>query len=535
MNTDQEIMEGAQEQNVVPEKRAPSAALVEFLEQFERESAPEDTIRCAINFMRTAISQTGTPRFKDFWEVRRLCLPFFKENLNPKVRVLLWGEYIELSGEARRIKEILDEQSSFAAEQIELAIAALEHDLEHFDQFLASTPALFIPKECTLLMEKKDFYIAVQKELDLLNTMASRINALRKEVVKTEMRVRYKNRFFDRLSAAGDRVFPRRKDLIKQISEEFSVDVTYFVEHEFNDNGQEMPPLFVLREEIKALQLMAKELTLNTQAFTETRLRLSTCWDKIRDCEKERKKEFAQKKQSYKQNYDLVFEKINAFAEICQNPELAQDECQRQTEEIQSFMHAQELGRDEVRMLRDELQKAKKPVLDRFREKEVERERLEKEEDLKNKEKLQDLRAQLVLLAQDVDQLDSQAFIEKRDQLLVEFERFSLNKVDKQGVDRLLKQVKDQINEKKEKAIMALSADDLEAFEQLKSALQERKQQRQEIREQLELYRKALGGSGLDFEKSMSYAELVETEKARLEKANAAIYEIEEKISEFQG
>jgi hypothetical protein len=535
MNTDQEIMEGAQEQQVNSEKRAPSAALVEFLQQFERESAPEDMIRLAINFMRTAISQAGTPRFKDFWEVRRLCLPFFKENLNPKIRVLLWGEYIELSGEARRIKEILDEQSAFAAEQIELAIAALEHDLEHFDQFLALAPSPFISKESGLLMDKKDFYLSVQKELNLLNTMASRINGLRKEVVKTEMRVRYKNRFFDRLSVAGDKIFPRRKELIKQISEEFAQDVYCFVENNFNEDGQGMSPLFILREEIKGLQLMAKELTLNTQAFTETRLQLSKCWDRIRDFEKERKKEFAQKRQSYKQNYDLVVEKIHAFAEICQNQELTQEECHRQSEAILDFMQTLELGRDEVRMLRDELQKAKKPVLDRFKEKELERNRLEKEEDIRRQEKLQEFRGQLNRLAQDMDQLEMQSFIEQRDQLLTELERFSLNKVERQGIERLFKQVKDQISEKKEKAIMALSADDLEAFEQLKLALQERKQQRQEIREQLEHYRKALGSSGFDFEKAMAYGELVEAEKARLEKANAAIYEIEEKIAEFQG
>lgn len=535
MNTDQDIMEGAQEQKDVPEKKASSAALVEFLEQFERESNPEDRIRQAINFMRAAISQLGTPRFKDFWEVRRLCLPLFKENLNPKVRVLLWGEYIELSGEARRIKEILDEQSAFAAEQIELAIAALEHDQDHFDQFLSQSAELAIPEACFTLLQKKDLYNSLQRELNLLNTMASRINALRKEVVKTEMRVRYKNKFFDRLSSSGDRVFPRRKDLIKKISEEFVADVANFLGVNFEADPQNAPPLFVLREEIKALQLMAKELTLNTQAFTETRLQLSKCWDKIRDLEKERKKDFAQKKQSYKQNYDLVFEKILAVAETCQNPEVTQEEIHRVSEEIHELLQTLELGRDEYRVLRDELQKAKRPALERFREKEVEKERLEKEEDQKRQEKLQDLRNQLHLLAQDVDQLEMHAFIEKRDQLLVEFERFSLNKAERQVVDRLLKQIKDHANEKKEKAIMALSADDLEALEKLRCALQERKQQRQEIREQLEQYRKALGGSGLDIEKSMSYGELVEAEKARLEKANAAIQEIEEKISELEG
>ena len=52
-----------------------------------------------------------------------------------------------------------------------------------------------------------------------------------------------------------------------------------------------------------------------------------------------------------------------------------------------------------------------------------------------------------------------------------------------------------------------LSEDDLKALEQLKEVLEERKLRRQEIKNQLESYRKLLGGSGFDFEKAMMYRE----------------------------
>lgn len=65
--------------------------------------------------------------------------------------------------------------------------------------------------------------------------------------------------------------------------------------------------------------------------------------------------------------------------------------------------------------------------------------------------------------------------------------------------------------------------------------MQQRKERRQEIKQQLEIYRKALGGSNLDFEKAMHYQELVQQEKERLDKANAAIEEIEQKIAELEG
>jgi hypothetical protein len=536
MDMDQEASVGVSEQETDLVKKPLSTAVVDFLALFGQEATPDEKIRTAIGFMRTAISQTGTPRFKDFWEVRRLCLPLFKENLNPKVRVQLWSEYIELSGEARRIKEILDEQSSFAAEQIELAIAALENDLAHYEQLLSQVPPILFPEHCATLLQKREVYNLLQRELNLLNTMASRVNALRKEVVKTEMRVRFKNRFFDRLSACGDRVFPQRKEQIKKISDQFSSDVAEFLKVHFEKVSSKTLPLFVLRDEIKALQSMAKELTLNTQAFTETRLQLSKCWDQIREMEKERKKDFAQKKQAHKQNFDLVMEKIKIVAEKCLQEEgMTHEEINALAEEVLEFMKEIELGRDEVRHLRDELQKAKKPVLDRYREKEQERLMQEKEEDLKRQHKLQDFKNQLQALLQEGDQIEIAALIERRDQLMNEFERLSLKKAEKQVIERLFKQVKDCLNEKKEKAVMALSADDLEALEQLKAALQERKQQRQEIRELLENYRKALGGSGLDFEKAMAYGESVEIEKERLERANAAIQEIEEKISDLQG
>ena len=44
--------------------------------------------------MRSSVSQGETPRFKDFWEARRLCLPLFKENVPVKVRTQLWAEYV---------------------------------------------------------------------------------------------------------------------------------------------------------------------------------------------------------------------------------------------------------------------------------------------------------------------------------------------------------------------------------------------------------------------------------------------------------
>lgn len=519
---------------VKSEKRGISPLFAEFLQKLDAEASAEGKIRVSIDFMRNALASSGTPRFKDFWEGRRICLPLFKENISPKVRSQLWSSYIELSTEAKRLKDILDEQSAFAIEQIELAIQALERDLENYDLILSQAQADSLFYDCYSLQEKKELYEAIQKELALLNTLASRVNALRKEVVKTEMRIRIKNKLLERLSVCGDRIFPKRKELIKTVSLEFVGDVDKFIASNFEDEEFKGVPIYALREEIKQLQSIAKILTLNTHAFTETRLKLSECWDKLKNREKERKKETQQKKVVFKQNYDLVMEKIKIFAEACLSG-ISMDECNRQASEILDFMRTVELGRDEVRMLKDEVFKAKRGPMDRAREAENQRQMQERDAELARREKINALKEQLSSLLQQDNLLEVDDLALKREELLQQFEEITLSKAEKQIVERMFKQLKDLLDDKREKALLMLSEDDLKALEQLKAVLEERKQRRQEIKIQLEQYRKLLGGSGFDFEKAMMYREMIEAEKATLEKINASIDEIEEKIAEIEG
>ena len=451
-------------------KRGGTPQFVKFLEAFEGNSSPEEKIRLSMEFMRGALVHQGAPRFRDFWEGRKLCLPLFRENLSPKARSQLWGEYIELSSEARRLKEILDEQSAFAVEQIELAIQAIERDIEHYDTMLTHVQEVTFPYPCLSLKKKQDFYNQLQTELLLLNTLAARINGLRKEVVKTEMRIRTKNKLFERLSLCGDRVFPRRKELIKTISQEFTQDIEQFVTSHFGEQDQQGVPLYALREEIKALQSMAKVLTLNTHSFTETRLKLSGCWDKLKDLEKDRKKEIAHKKQAFKQSFDATMEKISALAEMCKG-EITLEEANRQASDIAAFMRDLELGRDEVRILKEELANAKRPIADKAREEENERQRKEREVEVSRREKINAIKEQLQELISHPEKEEVDQFIAKRDQLLQEFEAVAMSKAERQIIERQFKQLKDLVNERKERLLMDLSEDDLKSLEQLKEML----------------------------------------------------------------
>ncbi len=527
------IEEGLVDKENREDRRGLSSLFSDFIKLFEQDTSAESKIRLSIDFMRASLTNSGAPRFKDFWEGRRRCLPLFKEGISPKVRSELWGAYVELSGEAKKLKELLDEQSAFAVEQIELAILGLERDLHHYDLLLDQNQKVPLSFESLSLSGKADIYNAIHTELLLLGTLAARVNAMRKEVVKTEMRFRIKNKLLGRLSACGDQVFPKRKELIRKISNEFIQDVDQFILSHFDGEQLGSVPLYTLREEIKQLQSIAKILCLNTHAFTQTRLKLSNCWDKIRNWEKMRKKETFQRRQVFKENFDLVMEKVKQFAEKCTS-EMTTEECNKESAEIFDFMRTVELGRDEVRILKDEVYKARQAPFLRAKEVELERQRKETEAETLRREKINASKEALNALLADVDRMDLEVLISKRQEMSDAFEAMHLAKPEKQMIDRLLKQLKDAIDEKKEKALLMLSDDDLKALSQLKTVLEERKKRRQELKAQLEHYRKSLGTSGFDFEKAMMYRDMIEDEKIALEKVNASIQEIEEKIDAIE-
>lgn len=506
----------------------------EFKKSLESVEDPEEKLCMSIDLMRKTLSQSGSPHFRNFWEFRKICLPLFKNNINPAKRIKLWADYSELSKEARQLKEILDEQSAFAVEQIDIAIKTLEDNVENIKEHLTTVPDVDFPAVSQTLEPKFTFYNDIQRELSLLNTYAARINALRKELIKTEMRIRHKNKFFQRLSATGDKVFPKRKEHIKTISQQFIDDVEGFVSENFTDTRL-LGSLFYFREEIKALQGIAKILTLNTHSFTYTRSKLSESWDKVKRLEKDRKKERAQKRAVYKENVTLVQERIEKYAKELEEKPISNADRKKILNDISNYMRDLDLGRDEVKLLKDQLGEHRKVITDQ--EKSVEKERQDKEIERKRlkKEQFESLESQVESFLQGAHELDNEAITEKKKELMQEIEEAPLLlKGDKQNLERLFRPLRDIIAEKKEKALMEMPEGDRQALESLRVMLSQRIERRQEIKAQLEVYRKASGASNLDFEKAIAYKELIREEKEQLGKVNERVKELQEKIKEIE-
>jgi hypothetical protein len=521
------------ESALLEEVKEESAFSKEFSEKLAAYATPEEKIAYGLEFMRGSISQEGSPRFRQFWEARKLVLPFFKENLGTVIRSKLWNEYVELTVEARKLKEILEEQSSFAMEQIDLAIQATEADMQSFVDTLAASPDVGIPENCHTIIQKASVYNKIQKELNLLNALAGRLSGLRKEVIKTDMRIRFKTKFFKRLSDLGDQVFPKRKELIEAVSVEFEKDVDAFVSKYFKGDEVSGAPYYALREEIKSLQGAAKIFTLNSGVFTRTRLKLSECWDKVKVLEKEHKKEVLEKRQASSEKIQEIQSQIDPIKEKV--AEMSLEEVNKEIDRISLTIKEANLHRDDVRKLKDELYKLRAPHLAAQEEKLKALEAAEKERLLLKREavsKLKEKISQGCKMSEEASLEDLKALFAEIEQ---ELAAIDLSKMERQQIQRSFRPIKDQIIEKEERSLLNLSDDDKKALENLNSILVQKKQRRAEIKEQVEICRKALGGSGLDFEKAMQYQELLEQEKERLEKANAGIEEIEQKIAQLEG
>lgn len=512
-----------------------------FLKELESKTDLEAKLRHIIAYMRLSLEHKEGPYFREFWESRKLCLDLFKEEMPRALKNLLWKDFIDLTREGRRLKSLLDEETAFAVEQIDLAIAVLESEVQkwHDDpkELFSEDFEITLPETETLRKHEQE-YIETQQKLNLLNTFAVKVHAMRKELIKQDIRIRQKNQFFDRLSAIGDKIFPARREMIVHQSKRFIDAVAGFTEEFFSAENfsveQARRLVFFLRKEIKDLQAVAKLLTLNTYAFTTTREQLSNCWDKLKGIEKEIKKEVAALKVKSQENVKLVQEQLAAFIQkVQENPPLP-EEGLRQLDEIVFFMKEVELVREDVYKLKEDIRAQRIPFEEKIEEEAQKHKKKGEEQERQRKEQIENFKQKMQQLQTMIGHEELPTIRNLWEELRSELLVLKMSKIEKQSFERKLKMVRDLISEKEEKALLALSGEDREAFDSLTQLLQERLTRRAEIKAHVEELRKMVGGSGLDFEKAMTLSSQLTEEKERLEKIDEAISEIELKIRKLK-
>lgn len=500
-----------------PEKKKDPFLL--FKEEFDQKQRAEEKMECALTFMQELLSQKGPLRLKSFWDTQYLCSALFREKIPSDKKNAFWMRYSQLKEEASRLKEIMDAEALFSVEQIELAIEALEADYSHFREMVEKFPLLTFPKKSPFLESKLGDYKELQRELQFLKTLTLRLEALRTETLTIGMKISIKNRLLKRLSLLGDLVFPKRKELLKNVSDQFMQDVERFAKEYFSFEKKEEGslakelPFYLLREEVKGLQALGKELMLTAGAFNKMRKTLSRCWDYLKEKEEEKKRELDVKNEGSKKQKEEIFVKITQFAHDCEKEEgLSKEKVDTHYQTILQVMNEASLTRPDAKQLRDKLEGIRYKALDKIAEKIAAEEKAEIG-------RVENLKKELTSLLEKIADTDLDLLLEKEGMLRKEIEELPLNSIDYLVIARNYSILQGALLDKKAE----------EAGKEEWEGLCENKQELLvAIKEEIEGYRREMSGSGLDFNKAILYRELFNQAKSHLEREQKALDRIED-------
>lgn len=497
----------------------------EFLQKLEEKTNAQDKLTFALDYLEKQLGEKKGKSLRFFWEIRQVCLDLFKEPIEASERAKLWQIYHDLSIQARRLKEILQEESQFASEQINLAITSIENEVASLENSKFSTPVPELPK---FLKDKAKFYNEAYERLQILNAAASRLNALRKEIIKTNMRFRKRTQLFDRLGAVGNQIFPERKKWIKKVSEAFCKDVAKFEKEKMASE----PPknaYFQLKEEIKEFQAFAKIITLNTQAFNETREKLSTCWDIIKNLEKEHKKSLEEKKDIFKENYDKIFSQIETLKQKFQSSDLPLEAMKEQFRQVTKEYKQIELGRKEQQQLKPELDNLRSLITQKQTEnaKKIEAKQQQLEEEKNAKIAATD--KSIKILETEEANLSQEELQTRLHTLETEIQGLDVSELEKLRFSRQLVPIYDRFEDRQDQAVLSQHAKDSSDYQQaLKKVIKRKQERRDALKKELDNHKKALGSSGLDIEKSFFYNELIQEDKNRLAQIESSLENLDQ-------
>jgi hypothetical protein len=509
-------------------------------------SGSQEKVDYLLEKMQEAIgtSTSTTPSFKFFWELRQILLPLFKDkDLNEAQRGQMWARCSQLTAEARKVKQQLESQFFGVAEQVEGAITQLEVQIEAIEATAkeASSDTLFPEVDFSGSLHKnKEHYVTSQSQLALYNLLATRINALRKDLTKMPMRLRDKSRFFQRLSVAGGKIFPARKQHIQHVSDLFSADVNAFIGH--HQVGEEVKGLcYDIKREIKNLQGFAKHLSLNPTAFAQTRTQLSKLWDVVRDLEKEIKKQRQEQDMQFQELEGQLKEKIEQFLENRRELSDVKDynQLSQEIKEFTDSIYKEKLPRRLAKELLTpvmQVQEKLNQIMDAQRAAALEQKNQERQKQLEALNQFKNQIRELSVRAAELslEELEAQIAQGERD-LQSKQKSQELSKQESYDIQRSLRKAHDLLQQRMNAERLSLSKDDAQKLEYLQGMVQTAMERRRESKNQLEEYKKQNGSSGLDFAKAMMYTSLIEEERVALAEIDQQISQFNKEIAQLKG
>jgi len=382
-----------------------------FSKEIEQTSSAVDKLKKTFEYMRSCLSDGIELRRSDFWQAKQLCLALFKTAMEPAFRYPLWRQFTEILDSAELASEMISESSAFYLEQFTLALEDLEKKAES-----EQTDALFSITETlgfdgtqsaieTFVAGLREELFTLQGRLEHFRKYAMRYRCLREEIIDCQMSPRDKRALLDRLKIVRAKIFPAQSALTEHIDRLFNEEVTQFVSGALIA-GEPTKPIYVLKQELKALQKIAGALTLSSEGFKAARLRLTELWDLLSTIEDMRKIKLREQRAQSKLSYSEIDGQIEQLR--TETPKLSYEVLISRIKQIIRFMHTQFLTREDKKKLRSKLEALKEPFL------------AQEEKNAEKKEE-QEVKARVAVdkLMQAIDALDilDETYLEKRSKL----------------------------------------------------------------------------------------------------------------------
>lgn len=505
----------------------------QFREALNALESPIKQVRLCIIVMRQSLSKPNYPAFILFWEAKKSALEHFKAISTPTVRSALWEEYIELTKEARRLSDLLQEQNLFSLEQIHLAVQALEKDLEEEENKISSMDRITFPKEASILLDRETIYNNNQLQLNFIHAMASRIQTIRKELISIPTSMKHKGKLLQRLSSLGDQIFPRRKKMIEEMSNLFYEDVQRFISKYFENKNtvskEKVPPLYLLKEEIKAFQKMAKVFSISSECFFSTRKLLSKCFDTIKQKEKERRLGYQEKRQKTQQAFESIYQEIQNFGKWLATETFSKKIYSEKLKELIENIERVPFVHEQLKILRGELEKQKQLAEDKYFQK-------DSSTIVQGTAKREEIAAFLnecYATLEKAKDISIQELVDLREAVSKKSLTMKFNLEEEIQYELLLIELQMATVVKQEEACWKIE-DTSEKLQKLSDHLHITFACKEEVKLQLESLRKLNSSSGLNFQQALLCRDCIQKARDYIAKINDSIEKLEEYLLESQ-
>lgn len=505
----------------------------------KKEPKVRDSIKLILDNMRVSLDSKDGSKIRDFWSLRKLCLPLFQKIVTVADKADLWSLYLELTKEAHHLKALQEKESGFVVDQIELAISNLEQSISNF----------FDSSSIDRSYEEDEFFISIQSlnhrsewyqnkhyELVWLSSFASKIIDLRKELIGLGMRFKVKSLFFQKLSVMGNKVFPLRKEIVDEVSQAFTLDVQAFIEKYFNKSDRKSlkRSVFFLRKEIKNLQSAAKKLLVTSEVFSSTRQDLSKQWDLLKGLEKEIRKEQGEIREVSQKHREEIEQLIDGIQSSYQNNESLR-KVRKDLDTVFKTIRAKTLTHEDVVFLKEKAQVLASEVDVKLTEEEdLYKAQIEKV-NAERKAMVRGLLSRINAISLDGEPstIDIQAIESELSSIKLEFCALSgLEKSENLQIEKGLASIEKRLIVIQEDVL--LSSESRDKICVMSQVLDQRLERRKSLKQKLESDKKLLGSSGLDFEQALQLSALVEDDKSSLEDLDADILRLKQEIAQMK-